>query len=163
PVLVNEIFSTVLSLVETQLKRDRITLKKHIPPDLPKILAQPQQIEQVLLNIISNSRHALNQKYEGAHKDKIIELLGEKVIIEKKPFLRIAVLDHGSGIPTDMLDKVLNPFFSSKPADQGTGLGLSISHGIITDHNGKMSIESMEGKFTRVVIDLPADEKGNEE
>ena len=64
--------------------------------------------------------------------------------------------DRGTGIPATLLGKVVQPFFSTKPAGQGTGLGLSISHGIIGDHDGRMGFESEEGAFTKVIIDLPA-------
>jgi signal transduction histidine kinase len=75
------------------------------------------------------------------------------------PYVRISFYDSGIGIPADKIEKVMNPFFSTKPADQGTGLGLSISHGIITSHGGRLTIDSVEGEFTRVVIDLPAEKK----
>ena len=59
-------------------------------------------------------------------------------------------------MPADILDKVMDPFFTTKPRGIGTGLGLSISHGIISDHSGKLMIESAEGEYTKVIIDLPA-------
>jgi signal transduction histidine kinase len=70
--------------------------------------------------------------------------------------VRTLFLDHGTGIPKDIMDKVMNPFFTTKPRSKGTGLGLSISQGIINDHGGKLKIESIEGEFTKVTVILPA-------
>jgi signal transduction histidine kinase len=75
----------------------------------------------------------------------------------------MAFRDRGTGIAAHLLDKVVEPFFTTKPRGEGTGLGLSISHGIVSDHGGRLSIESVEGEFTKVVIDLPARESGHGE
>ncbi len=156
PVRIHEIMSETLFLTEAQLRKDSIKLKVNIPPDLPEITAHSQQIQQVFLNIISNARYALNHKYRGAHDNKTMEIFGGKATIDNNPYVRITFYDRGTGIPSAILDKVLNPFFSTKPDEKGTGLGLSISHGIINDHGGRIKIESVEGEFTRVIIDLPA-------
>ncbi|MDL1978691.1 MAG: ATP-binding protein [Deltaproteobacteria bacterium] len=110
------------------------------------------------MNIINNARYALNRKYQGAHRDKSLEVIGERVIVKNCPYVRMTFHDHGTGIPDHLRDKVVAPFFSTKPKGVGTGLGLSISHGIINDHGGSLKIDSIEGKFTKVIIDLP--EKG---
>ena len=70
--------------------------------------------------------------------------------------IRTSFIDYGTGIPESLLDKICNPFFSTKPTDQGTGLGMSISYGIVEDHGGELVIGSVEGEYTRVVVDLPA-------
>jgi len=77
------------------------------------------------------------------------------------PYVRITFHDSGTGIPSKILNKIMNPFFTTKPSNIGTGLGLSISHGIITDHGGKIVIDSVEGKYTKVIIDLPAGRQGD--
>jgi len=148
------LFDTLL-LTETQMLKESIDLKVNVPHDLSEIIANPQQIQQVFLNIINNARYALNQKYSMADEDKILEISGETIMIDSHPYLRITFYDHGTGIPANILDKVVNPFFSTKPGGKGTGLGLSISHGIISDHGGRLLIESIEEEFTRVIIDLP--------
>lgn len=155
PVNIHEIMSETLGLTETQLEKDGIKLEIDIPVHLPRILAQPQQLEQVFLNIISNARYALNQKYPGEHKDKILEIRGGERMIGKSPYVRISFNDRGTGIPEASLDKVMNPFYSTKPSNIGTGLGLSISHSIIKNHGGKLTINSVEGEFTKVIIELP--------
>ena len=69
--------------------------------------------------------------------------------------MRICFKDHGCGIPAAIIDKVMNPFFSTKTERKRTGLGLSISQGIVEAHGGRLSLESHEGQYTKVVIDLP--------
>jgi signal transduction histidine kinase len=75
------------------------------------------------------------------------------------PYVRISFLDYGTGIPFDNLNKVANPFFTTKPSGIGTGLGLSISDGFIREHGGSLKLESEQGEFTKVIIDLPVMEK----
>jgi PAS domain S-box-containing protein len=157
-VRISELLADVLALTKTQLRKESIKITVDIPEELPEIIAHPQEIEQVFLNIINNARYALNRKYQGAHRDKSLEVIGERVIVKNCPYVRMTFHDHGTGIPDHLRDKVVAPFFSTKPKGVGTGLGLSISHGIINDHGGSLKIDSIEGKFTKVIIDLP--EKG---
>ncbi|MBI2472327.1 MAG: PAS domain S-box protein [Planctomycetes bacterium] len=156
PVYIHEILSDTLTLTEAQMRKDGIILKLNAPPKLPKIIANPHQIQQVFLNIVSNARYALNQKYLEAHDDKILEILGEKIVIDNCLYVRVIFYDRGIGIPADIMNRIMNPFFTTKPVGKGTGLGLSISHGIISDHGGKLIIDSTEGKFTKVAVILPA-------
>lgn len=155
PVHIHEIMNESLSLSEIQLKKEGIDLRVNVPSHLPRITAHPQQIEQVFLNIISNARYALTLKYPGAHEKKVLDITAGETTVKDLPHLQIIFHDRGIGIPAMILDKILNPFFSTKPAHTGTGLGLSISHGIITDHGGELIIESLEGEYTRVIINLP--------
>ncbi|RJQ53847.1 MAG: PAS domain-containing sensor histidine kinase [Nitrospiraceae bacterium] len=152
----NEIFADTLSLVSAQMRKDGIHLNVNIPSKFIMVLVHPQQIQQVFLNIVSNSRYALNQKYPGTHENKILDISCEKIISGGAPYVRIVFHDRGSGIPSTIVDKVINPFFSTKPNRMGTGLGLSISHGIINEHGGKLIISSVEGEYTKIIIELPA-------
>ncbi len=152
---VRAILSDALALAETQIKKDSITLNVRLPEDLPDIIAQPEQIEQVFLNLISNARYALNQKFQGEQRGKTLDITAEKFVHDNMHYVRIVFHDSGSGIPDDIIGNVLNPFFTTKPGGIGTGLGLSISHGIISDHGGRMTIESVIGEYTKVIIDLP--------
>jgi PAS domain S-box-containing protein len=149
-----EILSDSIALSGIMLKKDGIRLTLNVPDDL-LVVVNKQQIEQVFLNIISNARYALNQKYPDGDDNKILEISGESIIEDRVPYARIIFHDRGAGIPEGIINRLMNPFFSTKPDGEGTGLGLSISHGIVTDHNGRIRIESREGDFTRVVIDLP--------
>ena len=75
--------------------------------------------------------------------------------IEGRSYVRTTFYDNGAGIPVDIMDRICDPFFSTKPRDEGTGLGLSISYGIIEDHGGKLRFDSAEGEYTKVMVDLP--------
>lgn len=150
-VSVSAALSETLSLSGSQLRKEGINVSVNVPGDLPDIIAYQQHIEQVFLNLISNARHALNEKYPSMNDDKVLEISAEGM----GSFVRITFCDHGPGIPEWIIGKVTNPFFTTKPAGMGTGLGLSISYGIIADHNGRVNIESVYGQYTKVVIDLP--------
>jgi len=154
-VSVSEILSDALSLLGMQLKKDNIILTLDVSDNL-LIMADPQQIEQVFLNTLSNARHALNQKHPGDDQNKTLNISGETVRKNTKQYVRIIFHDNGTGIQAAIIDRLMDPFFSTKPKGEGTGIGLSISHDIIKDHNGALMIESQEGEFTRVIIDLPA-------
>lgn len=158
PVSVTKILHEAITLTEAQIRKDGTNLKIHLPPDLPEIIASQQQIEQVFLNLISNARYALNKKYPGMHEDKHLEISGEKIVSDGSSYVRVTFHDKGTGMPGEILGKVMNPFFSTKPSGEGTGLGLSISHGIVRDHGGRILIESLEGRFTTVMVDLPLKE-----
>jgi PAS domain S-box-containing protein len=161
PILMQDIMADALALTEAQMKKEGIKLEVNLPHDLPKIIAQSQQIEQVFLNLISNARYALNKKYPKNHNGKILVITGESFTDGGKPFVRLTFHDRGTGIPSSNLDKIVNPFFSTKPANVGTGLGLSISHGIINDHGGKLTIDSIETEYTKIIIELPEKGKSN--
>ncbi|NUN24139.1 MAG: PAS domain S-box protein [Candidatus Jettenia caeni] len=152
---IHEILSDTLILTGAQLRKEGIRLKMDIPQTLPKIIANAQLIQQVFLNAINNARYALNQKYPDTHDDKILEISGEEAVFNNGPSIKITFYDHGTGIPAHIRNKVMNPFFTTKPAGKGTGLGLSISHGIIRDHDGKLIIDSVEGRFTKISVILP--------
>lgn len=156
---IRDILADALGLVENQLVKDGITLSSNIPTGLPKIIARSQEIQQVFLNILSNARYALNQRFPIAHSDKVIQIKGETVIIESHKHVRVTFQDYGTGIPENILDRICNPFFSTKPKGKGTGLGLSISHGIMDNHRGRLWFKSVEGEYTKVIAELPIDEK----
>jgi len=155
-----KIIGDTVMLTAAQLRHDGISVEVNVPEKLEEIIANPQHIQQVFLNIISNARHALNLKYSGAHKDKTLSISCKNIITERSTYVRTTFYDRGTGIPADILDKVTAPFFSTKPSGQGTGLGLSISHSIIKDHGGRIMIESEEGIYTRVIVDLQARREG---
>jgi PAS domain S-box-containing protein len=157
---VREVIAEVLALTETQVLKDGINLTVDFPEELHKTLADFQQIEQVFLNLLNNARYALNQKHPNAHPRKNLIIHGIEETVDDALYVVVTFIDYGTGIPSAILDKIYNPFFSTKPSGIGTGLGLAISHGIITDHNGKLAFESKYGDYTKVAVRLPAI-KGN--
>ncbi|HRY33750.1 MAG TPA: ATP-binding protein [Bacteroidales bacterium] len=116
----------------------------------------PQDISRVFLNIINNACYATNQK-KKALKDSYFPVLE----VETKNLGRqvmIRIRDNGNGIPSAILDKIFNPFFTTKPAGSGTGLGLSISYDIVVQqHHGEIRVDSKEGEYTEFIILLPKD------
>jgi PAS domain S-box-containing protein len=157
PARIPAILEESIILTQAQIRKEGIDLKIDIPDDLPEVDANFQQIQQVFINIINNARYALNEKYPGRHKDKRLEITGERVTLSDLPYVRIVLCDRGVGISPHELSMLTKPFFSTKPFGRGTGLGLSITQRIITDHGGHLGFESTKGEFTRVIIDLPAD------
>ncbi len=156
---IEEILSDSMTLTAAQLRNDNIIVNTDLPDDLPHIKAQAHEIEQVFVNIISNARHALNKKFSGSHADKILAITAETITSNSQPYIRVSFKDNGTGIPAAVIDKVMNPFFSTKTEGKRTGLGLSISHGIVEEHGGRLSIESEEGQYTKVVMELTGSTK----
>ncbi len=150
------ILADSLDLTEAQIRNDGIDLILDIPDDIPMIKAHGHQIQQVILNIISNARYALNQKFPGNDKEKIFRIKGTAVDANGRKYVRLVFLDHGNGISADILDRICDPFFSNKPLGVGTGLGLSVSHAIVKDHGGRLYFDSVEGEYAKVIVDLPA-------
>lgn len=155
PDYIQEILGDALNLARAQIQKDGITLRFHVPDDLPAIMVHSQQIQQVFLNLLSNARYALNNRNRESEDEKLLEIVAEVVDLDGSRYLRLVFHDRGMGIPHSILDRLCDPFFTTKPAGEGTGLGLSVSHGIIRNHGGRLCFESVEGEYTRVIVDLP--------
>ncbi|HEX3385230.1 MAG TPA: ATP-binding protein, partial [Mucilaginibacter sp.] len=122
--------------------------------DLPMIDMVPQDIGRVLLNLFNNAFYAVQKKQKLAGNDfkSTVELTTEK----KNGNLEIIVKDNGQGIPEDIKDKILQPFFTTKPTGEGTGLGLSLSYDIVVKgHDGKIDVKSKEGEGSEFRISIP--------
>jgi two-component system NtrC family sensor kinase len=121
-----------------------------------KINIVPQDIGRVLLNLINNAFYAVNEKNKNLSGLK--DLRGLVTVQTKKinDKVEITVSDNGNGIPQNIIDKIFQPFFTTKPTGQGTGLGLSLAYDIITkEHNGTIKVQSEEGEGTSFIINLP--------
>jgi PAS domain S-box-containing protein len=161
PARVADIVTASLSLVGAVLRKDGIRIDVEVPDDLPSIKCRSQQIQQVLLNLLTNARDGLNTRYPGHDEDKIVRLSARKVDRDGHAWIQLAVEDHGAGIPPSVLGRVFDPFFTTKPRDQGTGLGLSISYGIVRDHHGMLTAESIPNRSTQFLVELPVDNDWN--
>ncbi len=155
---IKEVIDDCLNLVLNQLRHDGIDVCCEYPQELCQFNGNPNMLQQVFFNLLSNSRHALNQKYPESDPNKKIIIKCDHVLFDKgsAAYIRVQVKDWGGGIPQGLLDRVCDPFFTTKPCGEGTGLGLSISHGIIKEHGGTMKIESVLHEYTSITIDLPA-------
>jgi len=158
-IFIKKLLEDSISLVKHQLEKNGIIIKIEIEKNLPFIKGNFQQLQQVILNLISNARYALNEKYPKWDQNKIIEISENKIHEKNEEVILIKVKDYGIGISQDIIERVIDPFFSTKPAGEGTGLGLSISHGIIKDHHGNLWLESKPDKDTIAYIKLPVDKK----
>lgn len=155
-ITVLEALKESLALAKNQMDKEGVSLQIQLPDDLPMINSRSHQIQRLFLNLISNARYALSEKYPGPDPNKILLIKGEQIEQDSQPFVSITFRDQGTGIPADLIERVLNPFVTTKAAGVGTGLGLSISHEIVQKHGGELSISSREGEFTEVRITLPA-------
>lgn len=153
---IETVINDSLALVLHQIKKDGIVLDVDMPETLPPVCASAQHLQQVLLNLLSNARHALNQRYSGIDPNKQLSIHCTVVEREGEQYVRIEVIDHGMGIPEDIIGNIFDPFFSSKDPGEGTGLGLSISHGLIKDVSGFIGVESVAGDYTNFIVDIPA-------
>ena len=123
-------------------------------PSLPKINVVPQEMGRVILNLINNAFYAVSERMKlnepGYEPSVIVSTRKEKDKVE------IKVKDNGTGIPKNIIDKIFQPFFTTKPTGSGTGLGLSLSYDIVTKgHGGELSVETKEGAGTNFQIKLP--------
>ena len=126
-----------------------------MPDPVPPVFCIPQEIQQVFLNIISNARDALNRKHPENDAEKRLEILADIDESHGDRWVRVVFRDNGTGIPDGIRDRIMKPFFSTKPKGKGTGLGLSISHDIVRENGGELTIESEFGQSTTVNIRLP--------
>ncbi len=145
----------------------RLTLDVQCETDIPLVMADGTQIEQVILNLVTNSMQAMNQE-RGC-----IRILLDSVSLDEEhianntrlhalktssngPCVRLIVSDSGPGMKPDTLKRIFEPFFTTKPTDQGTGLGLSVVHGIVQSHDGVVTVDSQVGQGAVFTIYLPA-------
>ncbi len=142
----NQIVEDTLLLLEKQVSKEGITVKRSLAPDLPPMEGDPNALQQVVLNLLTNARDAM---------DAGGEIRIETGTVAGRPgWLRLVVSDNGPGIPLEHLPKIFDPFYTTKT--DGTGLGLSISYGIVREHQGTIDVESQPGKGTTFVLAFPA-------
>ena len=152
-----EVISDTISLMKHQLKIDGIETEIIFDEELPEIRMNPEKFIQVLINILNNSRHALNSKYlEGDINKKIIVNLTSPKEQEKGRQVVIAIKDYGCGIKKEFIEEIYKPFFTTKSETEATGLGLSICKELVNENGGTINTESVENEFTTVTITLPA-------
>jgi PAS domain S-box-containing protein len=144
---INTVVEDVLRLRAYEQKVNNIKLENHFAPDLPQIMMDHFQIQQVFLNIIVNAEFAMTE----AHNKGNLTITTEKV----DDFIRVTFTDDGPGISKENLKHIFDPFFTTKDVGKGTGLGLSICHGIVTEHGGKIYARSEKDQGTIFVVDLP--------
>jgi two-component system NtrC family sensor kinase len=147
PVDINDVVQNSLSLLKPQLQEHNIQVISRLNFGLPMITADPRRMEQVFVNLITNALQELVQQPQPGH-----------IIIEtdfSETAICISIADNGPGIPDHHLNRVFDPFFSTKQVGEGTGLGLSICFGIVTEHRGRIWVENQPSGGTIFFIELP--------
>ena len=131
-----------------------ISIETHYDDTIGSVTVFPQDISRVFLNVINNACYAAHDKKKQLGDDFSPRLSASTKNLGDRVELRIR--DNGNGIPNDIVDKIFNPFFTTKPTGQGTGLGLSISHDIVVQgHQGELKVETEVGNYTEFIIVLP--------
>ena len=153
-VLSDEFFKLSFHGLRAKDKSFNAEMVTHFDEKLPKVSVVQQDMGRVMLNLINNAFYAVNQKAKtaGTNYKPTVELSTFKV----NGHIEIKVKDNGDGIPQKVIEKIFQPFFTTKPTGQGTGLGLSLSYDIIQAHNGTIDVDTREGEYTEFKITLPA-------
>jgi len=146
---VNTTIENVLSMIHQQFLTKQISLKRNLEENLPHCLIDSRRMKQVFLNLIMNSGQSIESKGNISISTTL-----------KKGYVVIEIEDDGPGIDKDIMDKIFDPFFSTKEPGKGTGLGLSVSYGIIREHDGEISVQSTPGQGARFTITLPVSKEG---
>ncbi|MFQ3574438.1 MAG: ATP-binding protein [Thermodesulfovibrionales bacterium] len=145
---INTLVEDTLSILKNQVKFQNINFVVQLDKELPDILVDENQIQQVFFNILINAADAM------AEKGSITVVTSQKEI-EGVRYVEVSFKDTGSGLPQELLNEIFKPFFTTKPRGQGTGLGLSVSNNIIKNHGGCILVESEQGKGATFIVRLP--------
>ena len=135
----------------------QLDIQQDLDPDVGDVSVVPQDLGRVFLNMVANACDATNEKRLSAGAG---DSYGPTVWLKTRrgeEEITISIRDNGNGIPPEAIEKIFNPFFTTKPTDKGTGLGLSISNDIIRHHGGAIRVESSPGEFTEMVIQIPSE------
>ena len=135
-----------------------LTIREDYDPTLVEIEVIPQDIGRLFLNLVSNACYATNQRRLTMDASGMREPFVPKLRISSRreaDRVVFSVWDNGGGIPSDIIDNIFNPFFTTKPADQGTGLGLALSSDIARQHGGLIRVETEQGESTTMIVELP--------
>ncbi|MBN2074600.1 MAG: PAS domain S-box protein [Dehalococcoidales bacterium] len=144
---INESVQKVLGLRSYQQKESKIRVNADLDPDLPLVLANSSQLQQVFFNVIINAEYFMYQ----AHQKGVLTITTKRV----DDCVRVSVADNGPGISQENLRHLFQPFFTTKEVGKGTGLGLSICQGIVAEHGGRIWADSEPGKGAVFFIELP--------
>jgi histidine kinase len=143
----------VLEILGRQLSLQNIEVKTDIDETVPPVLAHNNRLEQVIFNLVTNARDAINQKQEaGIGTDKAVITIRS---FSENGRVVVTVSDTGIGIPESVKERIFEAFFTTKEMGEGMGLGLSITYGIVKDYDGNIEIESEEGKGTTFILSFP--------
>lgn len=145
----------------------QLEIQEDYSPDIGEVTVQPQDIGRVFLNLVTNACYAADEKRkmladadDASKKDYQPTLNLSTRLVDDH--IEVHVRDNGTGIPESALERIFNPFYTTKPTDKGTGLGLSMSIDIIRQHGGEIRVETEEGEYTDMIVVLPLDPAANQ-
>ncbi len=160
PINIATVVTESLRLIRASIPTS-IDIRRNIADDNANIFGDPTQIHQIMINLCTNAAHAMDTEggiLEVDLKNMEIDENAVSQYPELNPgaYVQLRVSDTGDGIPSQMIDRIFDPYFTTKDVDKGTGLGLSVVHGIVNSHHGKILVESKTGKGTIFKILFPA-------
>jgi signal transduction histidine kinase len=144
PINVNDIVISAIGIVENEFHLRHVRIQKELAQDMAETLLDKNQIEQVFINLLLNALHAVD---DGGH------VTVQSSLDEKQKKVRVEICDNGSGIAPEHMEKIFEPFFSTKA--NGTGLGLAVSYGIVRNHRGDIRVVSKPGSGARFIVEFP--------
>jgi len=159
PVWIQEVIQEALSLLRSTLP-STIEIHQHIDPDCGPVLADPTQLLQIIMNLSTNSYHAMREQ-GGILDIRLTPLVvsdeapPENIDLQQGTYAQISILDTGTGMNDDTVQRIFEPYFTTKERGEGTGLGLAMVHGIVQDHGGTIQIDSRPDEGTTFHIFLP--------
>jgi two-component system NtrC family sensor kinase len=146
-VCLNRLIEGAVEILQYQLRTSNVEIISKLDPNLPRTMADPHQIQQVLINLVNNARQAIE-----AHQPKGWIRI---TTASQGDTVRVLIQDNGPGIPEENLSRIFDPFFTTKEVGKGTGLGLSLCYGIIKEHGGTITPRSRPGEGATFIIELP--------
>ena len=152
---INDVILNVLELRAYELRVNKIEVNTRLATNLPKVMANSFQLQQVFLNLVINAEYFMIKEHNRGNLTITTETVGNLV--------RTSIADDGPGVAEDDIEHLFDPFFTTKEVGKGTGLGLSICHGIITEHDGRIYVESKLGKGATFIVELPVFKKRQKE
>ncbi len=153
----DELVERTVLLVRYTFRRDGIEVLTEAQDALPRVRCRVQQIQQVLMNLLTNARDALNDRYSGGDDNKVIRVVLSRMDRDGASWVRLTVEDRGVGVSPEAAQHLFEAFYTTKTVGRGTGLGLSISLGIVQEHGGTLTFESEPNQLTRFHLDLKVD------
>jgi two-component system, NtrC family, sensor kinase len=153
---VNQLIVDTVRFVERSAALQQVEIVTELDEDLPQLSVDGDLIKQVLMNILVNAQQAIEGRGRITVRSRLLAARKLPGASEASPVVEIAISDTGCGIPAANLQRIFDPFFTSKEVGKGTGLGLSVSYGIVRSHGGEIEVESTVGEGSTFRILLPA-------
>ncbi|MCD4790222.1 MAG: response regulator [Bacteroidales bacterium] len=151
---INDVIHDALSMVSKQYNNYNIKINLNLDKKNCQTIGNKYRIEQVVLNLLSNAKYAVEEKQKKQNNEDYIKTITINSFIENNNII-FEIKDNGIGISQKHMDNIFDPFFTTKDVKDGTGLGLSITYGIVNEMKGQISVESKTNKFTKIKISLP--------